>query len=181
MPKVAGREEVRRFLARAPEALKTKMARGAARAFGAVIAEEAKARSISKEVADAIKVTAKLSGNQVVAKVLVKGPGAYIAPWLEYGTAPHFISVDPDLRQGMTARRVNIRVGEGDTGLKETLLINGKPVGKTVHHPGTDPVPFLFPAFDIKRGEGIAAAQTYLNTRIARSGLTGPDEKDGEA
>lgn len=177
MPTVKGREETRAFMARVPIALQTKVLRGAARAGATVIADEAKLLSISEEVAAAIKVATKREYDRIVAKIQVKGPGAYIAPWLEYGTAPHFISVDDE--RGMTAGRVNRLVKGGDDGLKATLLINGRPVGKTVYHPGTQPQPFLLPALDHKRDDAIAAAQQYINAGVARMHNGGPALEDG--
>jgi len=92
--------------------------------------------------------------------------GGYNLPlWLEYGTAPHLISVDDSQRQGLSVRRVNDRVNAG------SLVINGNFVGTTVHHPGARPHPFMRPALDTKEGEARAAAQSYINSRISRSGI----------
>ena len=129
---------------------------------------------MSDEVREAISVVTKVEPGVVVAKVQVKGPGAFIAPWLEYGTDPHFITVDDSQRQGMSARRINTLSKAG------TLVISGQPVGKTVLHPGARPHPFFRPAFDTKEAEAIAAAQSYINARVSRSGITGLAEEEGE-
>lgn len=169
-----GGDQVRRFIAQLPDKLEKTVLRGAARAAGKVVAEEAKARSVSDEVSDAISVVTKAQPGLVVAKVQVKGPGAYKAPWLEYGTDPHFITVDDSQRQGMSASRIN-KLGKAGT-----LVINGEAVGTTVFHPGARPHPFLRPALDTKEAEAIAAAQSYINARVSRSGVTGSAEEEGE-
>lgn len=161
MATVKGRDDVRRYFAQAPEKIGT-MLRGAARAAAKVVAEEAKLRSISDEVSNAIKVSTAVEDGRVIAKVEVKGRGAYIAPWLEYGTDPHFISVDDRQREGLSVRKVNERTKAG------SLVIGGKFVGDTVFHPGARPHPFLRPAMDVKETEAIAAAQNFINARVAR-------------
>ncbi|HEX7856094.1 MAG TPA: HK97 gp10 family phage protein [Sphingobium sp.] len=160
MATVSGRDEVKRLFATTRMALETKLLRGAARAAAKVVAEEAKARSISQEVSNAIKIATAQRDGRVIAKVQVKGTGAYIAPWLEYGTAPHFISVDDSQRQGMSVGRINKAHAAG------SLVINGQFVGTTVFHPGARPHPFLRPALDTKEGEAIAAAQAYITSKI---------------
>ena len=90
----------------------------------------------------------------------------------ETGTAPHFIRVDDSQRRGMGINRINKSVKEG------SLVINGKFVGATVHHPGARPHPFLRPALDMKEGEAIAAAQAYIDARITPSGITGDSSGD---
>jgi len=178
MPKVRGRSEVKAFIGKLPGEIERKLLRGAARAAAKVVAEEAQARSISDEVSAAVKVgRTKVEPGRVVVKVQVKGPGSYIAPWLEYGTAPHFISVDDRQRAGMSVRRINQKVREA--GGDGSLVINGKFVGATVFHPGARPHPFLRPALDVKQGEAIAAAQTYINSRVSRRGIK-PAEPESE-
>ncbi|WP_239016836.1 HK97 gp10 family phage protein [Sphingomonas ginkgonis] len=171
MPTVRGRGEVDAYFAKLPIDL-TKVLRGAARAAATVVADEAKARSRSTEVAEAVKVATKQEDDRVIAKVQVKGKGAYIAPWLEYGTSPHFISVDESQRMGMSIGRINQMHKAG------SLVINGQFVGATVHHPGATPHPFLRPALDTKEAEAVAQAQRYINSRIARGRVTAAPEVD---
>lgn len=175
MPTVRGRSDVKRFMAQLPAQIEGNVLRGAARAAATVVAVEAKLRSNSREVADAVKVSsAGAKDGRVIAKVQVKGPGAYLAPWQEYGTAPHFIRVDESQRQGMSVGRINTLHKSG------SLVIGGHFVGDTVFHPGARAHPFLRPALDMKEGEAIAAAQTYINSRVTRSGIVGSDDIAGE-
>ena len=163
---------VKRMLAQAPAKLAANVLRGAARAAANVVAAEAKDRCISEEVRGSIQVATSARDGKVVAKVQTKGEGAYIAPWLEYGTEPHLISVDDAVRGGMSVRRINNKVREG------SLVIGGKFVGASVQHPGARPHPFLRPALDTKETEAIAAAQAYIDNRLAKVGIDVPDEGD---
>lgn len=173
MATVKGRAEVSSFLASLPEQLKNKVLRGAARSGANVIAKEAKATVISEEVQSAIKVATAADDGRIVGKVQVKGRGAYIAPWLEYGTDPHFISVADSQRNGLSVRKVNEQTGD-----HEALKINGAFVTGTVFHPGARPHPFLRPALDIKEADAVRAAQQYISTRITKAGVTGNDGGD---
>lgn len=176
MPKVRGRSEVKRFIAQLPGEIERKLLRGAGRAAAKVVAEEAKDRSISDEVSSAIRIRVSTTDGGVVAKVQVRGPGAYIAPWLEYGTSAHFIRVDDSQREGMSVGRINRLHNEG------SLVIAGKFVGSSVFHPGARPHPFLRPALDVKADAAFAAAQGYINSRVGPSGIRGavePEEIDG--
>lgn len=174
MPTVRGRAQVKAYMGRIPAELEDKVLRGAARAAARVVADDAKDRSISTEVSAAIKVATKRETGRVIGKVQVKGPGAYKASWLEYGTEGHFISVDESVRDGMSIGRINRLAREG------SLVIAGHFVGSTVWHPGAQPHPFLRPALDLNEAEALAAAQSYINTRITPGGIVGTDEGDAE-
>lgn len=178
MPTVRGKAEVRGFIRRIPVEL-PKVLRGAARAAANVVADEARERTQSHEVRGAIKVaTAKGDGGTIIAKVQVKGPGSYLAPWEEYGTRPHLISVDESQRNGMSIGRINRLANE--PGSNHSLVIGGNFVGQTVLHPGARPHPFLRPALDVKGPEAIAEAQAYINARVSRSGITGSADAAGD-
>lgn len=169
MPTVSGKSEVAAYMGALPEQI-AKMMRGAARVGGKVIAEEAKARSESDEVRDAVIVRTKLDGVRATVTVTIESGWAMArAIWLEYGTSPHFISVDDSQRGGLGIGRINQRVKEANG--DGSLVINGKFVGSTVWHPGARPHPFLRPALDTKQGDAIKAAQKYIDARVSRSGI----------
>jgi len=174
-----GKAEVKRFMAQLPAQIEERVLRGAARAAANVIADEARRRSESHEVSAAVKVATRKEPGRMVGKVQVKGPGDYIAPWLEYGTDPHFISVDDSQREGRSIGRINRQLRENDGAT--SLVINGKFVGTTVFHPGARPHPFLRPALDTKEAEAVAAAQAYINSRIAPGGIVGVDDDGDDA
>jgi len=174
MPTVKGKQEMNAFFANLPGKLQENVLRGAAKAAAKVVAEEAKQRTQSSEVRDAIKTDSKVEHGKVTARVKVQGPGAYLGPWEEYGTSPHYISVDDSQRMGMSVGRINRKAKEG------VLVINGEPVGKTVLHPGARPHPFLRPALDLKADEAIRAAQAHIDKRLAKEGYITPDLDDAE-
>lgn len=175
MVKVRGRDAVRRFIAEVPEKLQRSVLPGAARAAAEVIVEEARLRVVSSEVRASIKVSSSRRDGEIIARVQTKGEGAYLAPWLEFGTSPHFIRVNEGERQGRSVRRINQLAREG------SLVINGQFVGSTIWHPGASPHPFLRPALDLKEAEAIAAARSYIAARIGRAGITEtPVPKDDE-
>lgn len=172
MASMKGRAAVSSFMAGLPEDIANKLLRGAARTAANVIADEARERSISSEVSAAIKVATKREDGRIIAKVQVKMGGYNLPLWLEYGTEPHFVSVDDSQRAGMSVRKANERTKEG------SLVIGGKFVGSTVWHPGARPHPFLRPALDTKEADAIKAGQQYITSRVTRSGIRGTAEKD---
>lgn len=181
MPTVKGKTEVRDFFAQIPAALETKILRGAARAAARVVADEAKVRSISSEVTDSIKIsTRQEQDGRVIAKVQTKGQGAYLAPWLEYGTSPHFISAgDSGLSTSKLTQKANREGAYSETATR-SLKIGNTYVSGAVAHPGARPHPFMRPALDLKAGEAIAEAQAYINTRLAREGIGGAGVPEGD-
>lgn len=171
-----GGADVRRFMQQLPAELEKKVLRGAARAGGKIILEEAKDRSISGDVDEALVLRSKAEAGRITVKITVrKGWGRAIANWLEHGTDPHFISVREDQRGGMGIGRINKLTKDG------SLVIGGQYVGETVFHPGAQAHPFLRPALDIKGADAIAAAQAYINARVTRSGIVAGAEPEGDA
>lgn len=177
MPTVRGRNQVDRYFAAGPDRIR-KALRGAGRVAVKVIATEAKARCISSEVQAAIKTAVGEKDGRIVARVLVKGEGAYIAPWLEYGTSPHFITIDDSQRGGMSVGRIN-RTSNVEGSRGHSLIINGKFVGSTVLHPGARPHPFMRPALDTKQAEALQAAQAHVVTQL-KSGRAAGAEDDSD-
>ena len=175
MATVRGRDSVSTFFVTAPEKL-ARVLRGAGRAGGNVIATEAKERTTSAEVREDIRVRTRTSDGRIVVRIDVKpGWGRSLGTWLEYGTSGHFIAVDDSQREGRTAGRINRLAKAG------TLVINGKPVGSTVWHPGSRPHPFLRPALDVKERDAIATAQTYINARVGPGGINTSGEEGEDA
>jgi len=173
-----GRSEASAYIGRLPKQL-TRLLQGAAKAGGQVIATEAKQRSASTEVADAVVIKAKSEQFRTIVRVTIEPGWAYSrALWLEYGTSPHFISISDKQRQGVGLRRINAKVREADG--NGSLVIGGQFVGGTVFHPGARAHPFLRPALDIKQAEAVRAAQRYIDAGISRgmvvSGVKDDDE-----
>lgn len=175
MPTLKGRAAEQRRRDEVPDKIK-RILRGAARAGATVIADEAKERVPSDAVREGVVVgRTKEQDGQIKVRITVKeGWPRSLGTWLEYGTASHFISVDPALSGGRTAQRINKLDADaaknGEAGPGATLVINGKPVGKTVLHPGARAQPWLRPARDVKARDAVSAAQEYINARVRRSG-----------
>ncbi|WP_294391999.1 HK97 gp10 family phage protein [uncultured Sphingomonas sp.] len=147
--------------------LSGKLLQGAGRAMGKVIAEDAKRRVSSKRVAGSIKVASRVRDGRIIVRIETRGPGAFLAPWLEHGTEPHFITASADLRGGRTVRRLNEQLRQG------SLKIGGKFVGETVFHPGiVNPEPFLRPALDTAFDDALRAGQAYITTRLGKAGAS---------
>lgn len=176
MASARGRSEVKRYIASLPGQIETKLLRGAARAAANVIRDEAQAECIDDEVAAALKVRTKVQPGLITARIKIdrRMPGSSRALWIEYGTDPHLISVSDQDRGGMSVGRINQLNKEG------SLVIGGHFVGPVVEHPGAKAHPFLRTALDRKEVDAIAAAQSYINARVSRGGITGAAEPEGE-
>ena len=177
MATARGRTEVKRLIASLPAQIEKRLLPGAARAGANVIAEEARDQCIDKEVAASLKVRTKSDPGLVVARIKPdpKMPGAYRATWIEYGTAPHFISVSEGDRKGRSIGRINRQVKEG------SLVIGGHFVGPSVWHKGARPFPFLRTALDTQRAAAVAAAQAFVDKHVTRSGITSPTDAEEDA
>ena len=169
MPTVRGKNDVKAYFASIPPNL-TNVLRGAARAGGKVIAEEIKQRTPSDEVRDAVRIKSTARDGNVRVNIDLKpGWARSVGIWLEYGTSPHFISVDDSQRQGRSVGKINALVNEAEG--SASLVIGGNFVGNTVFHPGARPYPAFRPALDTKELEAINAAQEYVNARVSRAGI----------
>lgn len=156
----------RKLLDQLPKQI-AKVLEGAARAGGKVIADEARHRCINDTVRGTIKVKMVAAKDKptVAAKIHTTGPGAYLAPWIEYGTKPHIIAVrDARDRNGLSVNAINRGIKQG------TLVIGGEAVGPIVHHPGVVGHPFLRPAVDTAEAEAMAAAQSYITRKLKAGG-----------
>lgn len=177
MPTVTGKREVRDFIAQVPAKM-DKVLRGAGRAGAKVISEEIKERTPSEEVREGLRTRTKASDGRIVVRIDLKpGWARSVGTWLEYGTAPHFITVDDAQREGRSVKRIN----EMQKGKAGSLVINGAFVGSTVFHPGARAHPAFRPALDIKESEAIAAAQSYINSRVTRSGIIATAEPEEQS
>ncbi len=181
MPILKGREAEQRRRDQVPDKIK-RLLRGAARAGAAVIASDAKERVASEAVREGVVVgRAKEQDGRITVRISVKnGWPRTLGTWLEYGTSAHFISVDPNLAEGRTAARINKldkdAAKNGQSGPGATLVINGKPVGATVFHPGAREQPWLRPAQDIRARDAVAAAQDHINKGVGRATPTGDED-----
>lgn len=174
MTTLKGGPELMRFLDTLPAKLKNNILRGAMRAGARVVAQEVEARSNNHLIREGVYVSTGNKDGTITAKVKVKGFAASIAIWGEFGTAAHWIKIDPANRttaKGVIGiRTVNKNAREGGS-----LVIGGKFVGPSVFHPGARAYPVFVPALDNRANDAIAAAASYIRTRIENQGLDAPD------
>ncbi|RYE51053.1 MAG: HK97 gp10 family phage protein [Hyphomicrobiales bacterium] len=170
-----GRQDVRRYMQQLPDQIVRRVLIGAGRAGGNVVADEIRDNTQSEDVAAGVKVKVNVTDGTITTRIQAVGKGKFFALWEEYGTDPHFISVDDAQRGGSSVRKLNER------GEHASLMIGGKFVGATVFHPGARAHPVWRPALDVKAAAAVAAAQAYINKRVTRTGiLGGEDQEDGE-
>ena len=149
--KVKGLADLNKFLQQLPAKVEQSVLRGALRAGANVVMAEAKANVPvdSGQLRDGLKVSTSSRRGRVTAKVKATGKHAFIAPWLEYGTAAH---------------KITAKKGKG-------LFFGGLFV-KGVQHPGSRPKPFLRPALDGRAQDAVVAAAQYMKRRLAtKNGL----------
>ncbi|MFD1951371.1 HK97 gp10 family phage protein [Sphingomonas arantia] len=160
------------FLAALPQNIERNVLRTALKAGADVFAEGAREECRSEEVRGTIQTSSRSEKGIVTAKIQTKGDGAFKAPWLEFGTDPHFISVDDDQTGGKTVRRINLEAKRG------SLVIGGMFVGSTVYHPGARPYPFMRPAVDTRETAAIAAISAHIAGKMTRAGIETPAPED---
>lgn len=178
MVTVRGKSEVRAFMASVPAKMDAVL-RGAARAGAKVVADEIKASTPSEEVRENLRIRSKVGDDHIKVTIDVKpGWARSLGIWLEWGTDPHFISVNDGQRSGRSVGRINKQVRENDG--NASLVIGGAFVGQTVWHPGIRPQPVFRPSLDHKGAEAVAAAQAYINARISRGAINTAMDDGGD-
>lgn len=158
---VKGLTDFQATLAKLGAAVESNILRGAMRAGLEVVADRARANTLSSEIRASIGTTTRVQPGLVTGAVQTKGKGAYLAPWEEFGTDPHFIAVDDEEGGGRTVRRINKLTKKG------ALNINGT-FAKTVHHPGAKRHPFMRHAADTSGNEVGTAMVAYVTQRLAK-------------
>lgn len=169
MVTVTGKAAVKAYIGGVPAKMQ-RVLLGAARAGAVVISDEIKLRTPSEEVREGLRRKTKTTDGQITVRIDLKpGWARSLGTWLEYGTSPHFITVDDSQRSGKGIGKINQQVKENDG--RASLVIGGNFVGDTVFHPGARAFPAFRPALDSKEQEAIAAAQAYIAARVSRAGI----------
>lgn len=160
--RLKGGKELHDLLQKLPVEVEVKLLRNAMGRAVKLLRDEARAiapleTGIMKR---AIKSTRNTKNGQVIAKVKMRGKHSYLGTFMEFGVAPHAITV----RNG------------------GTLKINGQKVGKSVMHPGHTAKPFLRPTLD-RFGEDAVNAmgkyfQDYLKLGSIQAPLVSVDEEE---
>lgn len=143
---VTGLKELGQFLDTLPEKLRKNVVRGALRKGMNEVKPVAVAgvHSISGLLAAGLKVGTRARGGTVYATLKATGKHAYIARWVEYGTAAHTITAKD----------------------RKALSLGGV-FFQSVQHPGARPKPFLRPALDQQANAAVVAAAEYMRERLA--------------
>lgn len=163
---IKGGKELDAFLAQFPLKVQRQVLRNALRRGANVIRDEARLLAPKKtgKMAKSIKTDTRTENGLPVARVRLKGKGAYRGVFMEYGVAPHIISAEGNLSASAMNRRNKKR---------EALKIGEVYVGK-VQHPGVAPRPFMRPALDNKANEAINAVGQYIHQWMQVGSLQAP-------
>lgn len=147
---VRGLSELQAFLDQLPAKMEANIMRAALRQGANVVKAEAMANVPVKSgvLKAGLKVSTKSRRGVVTATVKAGGKHAYLARWIEYGTAAHFI------------KPKNAR----------SLFFAGL-MREGVDHPGSAPKPFLRPALDSQAQAAVMAVGEAIKARLTRQGL----------
>lgn len=190
---LSGLKAVQSRLMALPAEVQTSIATGALRAGANLVAEQVRAnapvsrpstrnRKVYGITAGALRASVRVTQGVIteggVARVSVlvgshrkKDSLVFYAKMVEYGTAPHWISVREDARPKRNTRRgvrpVSMRT-LNRMAARGSLKIGENFVGASVHHPGARRKPFMRPAFDAKSDEAAQVILAYLQKKIDR-------------
>lgn len=151
---VKGLSELDAFLSQLPAKMERNIMRGAMAAAAKPVAQQAKTNVAVKsgKLRDGIKISTRAVRGTVTAKVKTTGKHAYLARWIEYGTAAHFIK--PKAAKSL---------------FFAGLMRDG------VDHPGSSAKPFLRPALDQRATDAVMAAAQYIKKRLTKQGIDTAD------
>lgn len=156
--KITGGRELAEALKQMPRQLQQNVMRQALRAGAKVI--QTKARELvpvdTGDLKNSLKIGTSSRRREVRSTVATKGKGAYIARFIEFGTAPHLI-------KGRNGGTLKFTARDGNT--VETLSVN---------HPGIKAKPFLRPSLDSESNKAIVAVGEKIRERLANGGYKVP-------
>ena len=157
---VKGLSELDAFLSQLPAKLEKNIMRGAMRAAAVPVQDQAKQNVsvVSGLMRDGIKIKTGSKNGVVKAKVVVTGKHGYIARWVEYGTAAHYIK--PKAAKSLFFAGI---FAEG------------------IDHPGSSAKPFMRPALQAQAQDAVVAAAEYIKKRLTKAGIEGAGGVEIEA
>ncbi len=177
--RLKGGPELLRLLDELPKNLERNVIRGGLRAGAKVIQQQAKANVPVRtgQLKRTIGIGTRAEGAKLSSYIKLRGKGSYLGVFVEYGVAPHLISVSnadmPVLETRHGPRPVSI--GTMNKMLKRgSLKIGENFVGPVVMHPGHAAKPFLRPALDQKAEEAVNAMGAYIAHRVQIGDLRAP-------
>jgi HK97 gp10 family phage protein len=174
-----GGPELLRLLDELPRNLERNVIRGGLRAGAKVIQQQAKANVPVKtgQLKRAIGIGTRTKGSMLASYVKLRGPGSYLGLFIEYGVAPHLISVTDTDRPVRDTRHGPRKVSIGTINKmvkRGSLKIGEHFVGPVVMHPGHAAKPFLRPALEQKAEEAVNAMGAYIARRLQTGDLESP-------
>lgn len=155
---VKGFDALGKALTELPTKIAKNVMRSGLRAGAVVFKEEAELQLESNgsvktgELKRGLKVGTNFKNGVARATLKVTGKHAFIAPWLEFGTAAH--SIAPK---------------------NAKFLSFGGLFAGAVEHPGARPKPFLRPALDGKSEAALMAVGNQVKARLTKQGIDTPD------
>lgn len=147
---VTGLKELQAFLDQLPAKVEANIMRAALRQGANVVRAQAQANVPVKSglLKAGIKVSTRSRRGVVTASIKAGGKHGFLAKWLEYGTAAHFIKPKN----------------------AKSLFFAGL-MRDSVDHPGVKPKPFLRPALDSQAQAALLAVGEAIKKRLAKQGL----------
>ena len=163
---VKGLSALGKALAELPVKLEKNVLRGALRAGMKPIRAQAR-QNVTKQsgaLAKGLKVSTDSRSKMVYARLKTSGPHDYIARFIEFGTARHWISS----KKGKMLRIAGTNVNGGSF-----VVFKDR-----VDHPGARPLPFMRPALDTQASAAVTATADYIRGRLTEQGINVPDSGD---
>lgn len=147
---VKGLSELQAFLDALPAKMESNIMRAALRQGANVVRDEAKANVPVKSglLRAGLKVSTSSRRGVVTAKVKATGKHAYLARWIEYGTAAH--QIKPKMARS---------------------LLFGGIFAESIDHPGAAAKPFMRPALDTRAQAALLAVGEAIKKRLTKQGL----------
>lgn len=177
LKKLTGGPELQQFLNTLPAKIERNIMRSALRAGANVIKSAAQEEAPKDDgfLRESIRVSTRVRRGEVSAKVAAR---AYYAHMIEFGVAPHWISVNEKARPTRKTRRgpraVSVRT-LNRMAKRGSLVIGENFVGESVHHPGFTEKPFMRPAIDKNQDAVIRAVGEQIRKRLTKEGINAPD------
>ncbi len=177
--KLKGGPELLALMDQLPPKIARNAVRVGVRAGVKVMQKEArlKVRRKSGALAKGLKISSRMHGTIISAKVKAKGRHSFLGWFMEYGVAPHWITVPDKEKPIRNTRRGPRRVSMGTVNKmveRKSLVIQGNFVGPYVHHKGHRAFPFMRPALDTKAKEAINVIGQVIKERLTWNNLKAP-------
>lgn len=163
---VKGLADLGRALQEFPIKFERNVLRGALRAGMKPVRVQARANVVKQSgvLAKGLKVSTSSRGKMVYSKLKTSGAHDYIARFIEFGTARHWISA----KNGGMLRIAGTNAEGGS-------FVTFK---QRVDHKGSRALPFMRPALDTQATNAVTATGEYIRGRLTEQGINIQDAGD---